>query len=110
MRLDGVHDQLFDDIARVIKTKQNSISLFYGLPGNGKRTALRYVTEKLKQEKVKICLVSIDVEIYDKEHPFLSAFYHALDIFNTKRTEVSSEGAVGETFLFKDLDKMLKVS
>ncbi len=103
----GIHKELLTDFTQVVMSKQNSANLLFGFPGSGRTTTMRYVTESLKKQKHQVRIISIDVEIFNTESQFISAFCQELEMQGVS----IGYDVFGPTkeFLFKDTNEILKV-
>lgn len=105
--IQGIHKELLTDFTQVVISKQNAASLLFGFPGSGRTTAMRYITESLKKQKYPVRIISIDVEIFNTESQFISAFCQELE-FQGVSVGYDVFGPTKE-FLFKDMNDILKV-
>lgn len=107
--LGSQYERFYESVRQIVLSRQNQIYLFFGLEGNGKKTAIDYCVNKLREEVNRVLNIVIDARVYKTEKLFLEEFYRKL----IREGEVPEKVTMyyrGQNFLFSEINTVIKVS
>ena len=89
-------------------TKQNQINLFFGIPGNGRKTAIYNSLNSLTANGYNIKLLTVDARIHNTEKALIERLF-SLFLTNDIINQTDKVSKRPKSFLFAEVNEILKV-
>lgn len=83
VHLSDNYDKIYNVLSNSFSNYNNQVSLIYGFPGFGRKSAIDYALSKMKMEKKHLNKIYIDAKIFCEENSIVNIFLKQLQQQNS---------------------------